>query len=135
MNSAAGVPQLEFFMSDKLRLCIAAICLHPLMAIAKSYPINFAFCVVGSGCTLCIESVRLVATVDGSKKVISLAGRTTDGTSVSESLAGCQVKSEADWRCEMTRGVIQASGGNASFILVKPFVVDGKSFEACMRND
>ena len=121
-------------MNNKLKLCVAATCLVPLIAVAKSYPINFAFCAVGSGCNSCIESVQMVATVDGATKVVSLAGRTPDGGSVREFLE-CQVRSEVDWRCEMARGVIQANAGKASFALVKPLVVDGRPFEACMRND
>jgi len=122
-------------MSTKLKLCVAATCLVPLVAVAKSYPIDFAFCAVGSRCTSCVESVRMVATVDESKKVVSLAGRTPSGPSVSEILAKCQVQSEGDWRCEMARGVIQVSAGKASFSLAKPLVVDGRSFEACTKDD
>jgi hypothetical protein len=77
----------------------------------------------------------MVATVDESKKVVSLAGRTPSGSSVNEILEKCQVHSEGDWRCEMTRGVIEASAGKASFSLAKPLVVDGRSFEACMKDD
>ena len=135
MGTKVGLSQLEIFMSNKLKLCVAAPFFVPLIAVAKSYPIDFAFCAVGSGCTSCIESVRMVATVDGSRKVVSLAGRSPDGGSVQEVLTECQVKSEADWRCEMARGVIQANAGKASFALAKPLVVDGRSFEACMRND
>ena len=122
-------------MTIKFKLCIAVTCLVPLIAVAKSYPINFAFCAVGSGCAACIESVRMVATVDESKKVVSLAGRTPSGSSVNEILEKCQVTSERDWRCEMARGVIQVSAGKASFSLVKPLVVDERSFEACMKDD
>lgn len=122
-------------MTIKFKLCIAGTFLVPLIAVAKSYPINFAFCAVGSRCTSCIESIQMVATVDESKKVVSLAGRTPSGSSVSEILAKCQVKSEGDWRCEMARGVIQASAGKTSFSLAKPLVVDGRSFEACMKDD
>jgi len=122
-------------MSTKLKLYVAATCLAPLAAIAKSYPIGFAFCTVGSRCTSCIESVQMVATVYESKKVVSLAGRTPSGSSVDEILARCQVQSEGDWRCEMARGVIQVSAGKASFFLAKPLVVDGRSFEACMKDD
>jgi hypothetical protein len=97
--------------------------LVPGVATADSFQIGFSFCYVGSRCTDCVETVRMVATVDTSSNQVVLSGRSADGSPVDEKLEGCRITSSSEWRCETGRAIIQASAGEASFALVQPIVV------------
>ena len=120
-------------MIRKWRLCVGMMLLAPGLATADSFQIGFSFCYVGSRCTDCVETVRMVATVDTSSNHVVLRGRSADGSPLDEKLEGCQITSSSEWRCETGRAIIQASAGEASLALVQPLVLNHQSLEVCMN--
>ena len=103
-------------------------------AYAKDYSLNMAICEANSSCKLCIEEIKTNLTVNAPAKSVIISGASITGGSVTEPLPNCSVQSYTDWRCDGSRGVIQAKGGKLDYAPAnQQMFVGKKQYEICVN--